>query len=172
MTRAVSKAAAWLYRRAENVLAGLLGVMFLAFIGQIVARYFFNYPTGWMSELTVVAWLWMVLWGAAFVLGENEEIRFDLIYAALGRRARRVMGILMSIALLVLYAVSLPAVVRYVAFMKVERTDYLHIRLDYLYSIYVIFVAAILLRYVWILWRLLRDKEAKADDPLAVSSGL
>jgi TRAP-type C4-dicarboxylate transport system permease small subunit len=56
--------------------------------------------------------------------------------------------------------------------MKVERTDYLHIRLDYLYSIYVIFVAAILFRYLWILWRLLRDKDAKAVDPLAVSSGL
>ena len=166
------KAGAWLRRRAENVIAALLGVMFLAFIGQIVVRYFFNYPTGWMSELTVVTWLWMVLWGSAFVLKESEEIRFDLVYSSAGPHLRRVMGILMGVALVVLYAASLPATVKYVTFMKVERTDYLHIRLDYLYSIYVIFVVAILARYVWILWRLLRGMDDEAVDPTKLSSGL
>ena len=34
----------WLQRRAENVLAALLGVMFFAFMVQIVFRYFFNLP--------------------------------------------------------------------------------------------------------------------------------
>ena len=168
----ILKAAAWLRRRAENVVAGLLAIMFVAFIAQIVCRYFFNFPTGWMSELTVVTWLWLVLFGSAFVLKESEEIRFDLIHSALGHRARRVMGILMSVSLVALYAISLPATVKYVAFMKVERTDYLHIRLDLLYSIYVIFAVAIIARYVWLLWQLLRGKEAGADDALAVSSGL
>jgi TRAP-type C4-dicarboxylate transport system permease small subunit len=172
MNSFLGKAGAWLRRRAENVVAGLLAIMFVAFIAQIVTRYFFNYPTGWMSELTVVAWLWMVLWGSAFVLKENEEIRFDLIYSSAGPRARRVMGIIMGVSLVVLYGVSLPATVKYVSFMKVERTDYLHIRLDCLYSIYVIFVVAVLVRYVWILWHQLRGKDAEAGDPAKVSSGL
>jgi TRAP-type C4-dicarboxylate transport system permease small subunit len=157
---------------AEGVLAALLGVMFLAFIATIVCRYFFNLPTGWMSELTVVCWLWMVLWGAAFVLKESEEIRFDLIYSGVGRRLRRAMGIVICLALLVLYAASLPAAAKYVAFMKVERTDYLHIRLDYLYSIYVVFLVAILARYAWLLWRHLRGDDEEAADPTKVSSGL
>ena len=168
----VLKAAAWLRSRAENVVAGLLAIMFAAFIAQIVCRYFFSLPTGWMSELTVVTWLWLVLFGSAFVLKESEEIRFDLIHSALGHRARRVMGILMSVSLVALYAISLPATVKYVAFMKVERTDYLHIRLDYLYSIYVIFAVAIIIRYVWILWRLLRGKDPEDSESLALSSGL
>ena len=166
------RAGAWLRLRAENVIAGLLGIMFAAFIAQIVSRYFFKFPTGWMSELTVITWLWMVLWGSAFVLKESEEIRFDLVYSSVGPRARRVMGILMGVALVVLYGASLPATLKYVAFMKVERTDYLHIRLDYLYSIYVIFIVAILIRYVWILGRLLRGKDDEAVDPTKVSSGL
>jgi TRAP-type C4-dicarboxylate transport system permease small subunit len=163
---------AWLRRRAENVIAVLLAIMFAAFIAQIVFRYFFNLPTGWMSELTVVTWLWMVLWGSAFVLKESEEIRFDLIYSAVGPRARHVMGIVMGVSLVVLYAASLPGAVTYVSFMKVERTDYLHIRLDYLYSIYVVFVVAVLVRYVWILWHLLRGDDPEAADPTQVSSGL
>jgi C4-dicarboxylate transporter DctQ subunit len=76
--------ALWLARRAENVAALLLAVMFLAFIVQIVFRYVFNFPIGWTSELSTVTWLWLVLWGAAFVVPESEEIRFDLVYGAVG----------------------------------------------------------------------------------------
>mgnify|MGYP003693597323 CR=1 FL=1 len=64
----------------------LLAVMFVAFILQIAFRYFFNFPIGWTSELSVITWLWLVLWGAAFVVKESEEIRFDLVYSAAGRR--------------------------------------------------------------------------------------
>ena len=168
----MSRVAAWLYRRAENVVAALLGVMFVAFIATIVARYVFSYPTGRMSEITVITWLWMVLWGAAFVLKEDEEIRFDLVYSAFGVRVRRVMGIIASIALLVLYGVSLPGAYKYVTFMKVERTDYLHIRLDYLYSIYLIFLVAMLIRYAALLWLELRGRKQGEADPAKVSSGL
>jgi C4-dicarboxylate transporter, DctQ subunit len=170
----VSSAAAWLRRRAENVIAILLGAMFVAFLVQIVFRYFFNFPVGWTSELTVAAWLWMVLWGSAFVLKESEEIRFDLIYSSAGPRARRVMGILMSVALVALYGLSFPAAWSYVTFMKVERSSYLHIRLDWMYSIYLLFAAAVIVRYLWILWRLVRgkDQDLDASDSSAVSSGL
>ena len=80
-------AAAWLRRRAENVTAAMLAVMFSAFLVQIVFRYLFNFPVGWTSELTVVMWLWLVLWGAAFVLKETDEIRFDLLSGMAGRRS-------------------------------------------------------------------------------------
>ena len=166
------RAGAWLRRRAENFLAALLAVMFAAFIVQIVFRYFFNFPVGWTSELTVITWLWMVLWGSAFVLKESEEIRFDLISGAVGRRTRRVMGVILGVSIVALYAVSLPATVKYVGFMKVEHTSYLKIRFDYLFSIYVIFAVAVIVHYLWILSHLLRGKDPEALDSTKVSSGL
>lgn len=166
------QAGAWLRRRAENFAAALLAVMFVAFMVQIVFRYLLNFPIGWSSELTVITWLWLVLWGAAFVVKESEEIRFDLIYGSVGRRTRRIMAIITGIAIVAVYAVSLPATVDYVSFMKVEKTAYLKIRFDWLFSIYVLFAVAIIVRYLWILWRLLRGKEPEAPDSNAVSSGL
>jgi TRAP-type C4-dicarboxylate transport system permease small subunit len=151
--------AAWLRRRAENVAAAMLAVMFGAFVVQIVFRYFFNFPIGWTSELTVILWLWLVLWGAAFVVRESEEIRFDLLSGAAGRRVRIGMGIVAATALVILYAVSLPATYQYVTFMKVEKTAYLKIRFDWLFSIYLVFVLAVLARYLWILSRLVRGNE-------------
>lgn len=172
MRPTLRKIGEWLRRRAENFAAALLGVMFLAFIVQIVFRYLMNFPIGWTSELTVITWLWLVLWGAAFVVTEPEEIRFDLIYGSVGRRVRRVMAVVSAVALLVLYGMSLPAVVDYVTFMKVQSTAYLKIRFDLLFSIYVIFAVAILIRYAWILWRALRGSAPDAFDPTKASSGV
>jgi C4-dicarboxylate transporter DctQ subunit len=164
--------ASWLSRRAENVAAAMLAVMFAAFIIQIVFRYLANLPIGWTQELSVILWLWLVLWGAAFVVTEAEEIRFDLIYGAAGRRMRRVMAIVTAVALLALYGLSLPAVVDYVSFMKVQSTAYLDIRFDWLFSIYVVFVVAVLVRYAWILWWALRGRGPEAFDPTKASSGV
>ena len=164
---------AWLRRRAENVAAAMLAVMFAAFVIQIVFRYFFNFPTGWTTELTVVAWLWLVLWGSAFVLGEKEEIRFDLIYSAVRPRVRIGMAIVCALAIVGLYGASLKASFDYVSFMKVEKASYLKIRMDWLYSIYIVFLVAIIVRYLWLLSRLLRGKDPEAGaDPTKVSSGL
>src|SRR5918994_4244164 len=157
-------AGAWLRRRAENVAAAMLAVMFAAFIVQIVFRYFFNLPTGWTSELTVVLWLWLVLWGAAVVVREDEEIRFDLISGAVGRHGRIAMGIVTALALVILYGVSLKPSFDYVAFMKVEKSSYLKIRMDWLFSIYVVFLVAAIARYLWLLSRLLRAKDPGAPD--------
>ena len=164
--------AAWLRRRAENVAAAMLAVMFAAFIIQIVFRYFFNFPIGWAAELSVVMWLWLVLWGAAFVLKESEEIRFDLISGSVGRRMRIAVGIVAALAALILYGASLPATWSYVTFMKVESTAYLKIRFDWLFSIYLVFAVAVMVRYLWILWHLLRGREVDEADPSKVSSGL
>ena len=168
----LQKTLAWLARRAENIAAGLLAVMFVAFIVQIVFRYFLNFPIGWTSELSVITWLWLVLWGAAFVVKESEEIRIDLIYGAVSPRTRRVMGIVTGLSIVILYALSLPASFKYVSFMKVEKTSYLKIPFDWLFSIYVLFLGAVIVRYLWILSRLLRGKDAETADSTKVSSAL
>lgn len=166
------EAGAWLRRRAENVAAAMLAVMFASFIIQIAFRYLFNFPVGWTSELTVVMWLWLVLWGSAFVLSEKEEIRFDLIYSAVSPRVRIAMAIVFSVAIVVLYGVSLKPSFDYVSFMKVEKSSYLKIRMDWLDSIYLIFLVAIIARYLWLLWQLLRGRDPEAGDVTKVSSGL
>src|SRR5215204_6764405 len=150
--------ARWLRRRAENVSAFLLLAMFLCFILQIVARYVFNYPLGWTDEVSVLCWIWCTLWGAVFVLREKDEVRFDIIYSTASEKTRRVFTIITGIAAVLLFAIALPAVVSYVTFLKVERSAYLGIRLDYLYSIYVVFSVGVIIRYAALTWRAIRGQ--------------
>lgn len=153
----IVRVAGWVQRRAENVIAALLGIMFVAFIIQIVFRYFFGLPTGWSTELSLIAWLWLVLLGTALALKEQDEIRFDIFTSMAGPRTRRVMAIIVAAAAVALFGLSVPGTYSYVSFMQVERSSYLKIRLDWLYSVYVLFVVAIILRYLWLLWVALRS---------------
>lgn len=135
-----------LHRFAEGVAALLLAVIFVAFIVQIVLRYLFNWPVGWTTELSLAAWLWLVLWGAAFVLRDEDEIRIDLVTERASPRTRRIIGAIAAISLIVLFGMSLPASYAYVSFMKVEKSSYLGVRMDIMYSIYVVFALAVIAR--------------------------
>ena len=166
------KAGTSFQRFSQLVAAGLIALIFVAFVVQIVFRYVFNFPVGWTSELSVAAWLWLVLWGAAFVLKEEEEIRFDLISGQAGRRTRIVMGIVTSVSIVILFGMSLPAAFSYVTFMKVESSSYLKVRFDWLFSIYLIFSVAVIVRYLGNLGQLLRGKVAGPTEVTKISSAL
>lgn len=162
----------WLRRRAEDVLVAMLAAMFLVFLLQIVSRYLLNWPIGWTHEISVVLWIWIVLFGAAFVIRDTEEMRFDLVYAAVGDRTRRAMAFTTAVVLVALFLWSLPATWDYVTFMKVEKTAYLRLRFDWVYSIYIVFAVAMILRHLWIGWTAIFGRAPEAYDPTKASSGV
>ena len=118
--------------------------MFAAFMLQIFARYVMNNPLGWTQEVCLTTWLWLVLWGSAF-LNEHDHVRFDVLYtwsaggAALvrdglgGRHCRR-------------FPASFPATLDYITFYKIKKSPTLGIRLDIVFSVYAIFAAAVIVR--------------------------
>jgi C4-dicarboxylate transporter, DctQ subunit len=159
---------AWLRRRANDIAVALMGIMFISFLLQIAFRYVLNQPLGWTDEVTVLCWVWVVLWCAAFVLSDQEEVRFDIFYTMVSPRGQRVFTAISSIAFVILLLISLPASWSYVEFMKREHTAYLHMRFDFLYSIYVIFAIASIVKHVRIAWRAVLgarpEKGAMTDD--------
>lgn len=157
MSLDLSPLAVWLQRRAENVAVALIATMFLAFLAQIILRYSTSLPIGWTSELTIITWLWLILWGGCFLIRDKDEIRFDLIYFGLSARTRRIVVMITATTLAGLYLISLPAVVDYVTFMKVQKTAYLGIRFDWLFSIYVLFAVVTIVRQIALGWKALRS---------------
>ena len=143
----------WLRRRADDVAVALIATMFVSFLLQIAFRYVLNRPLGWTEEVTVLCWVWLVLWGASFVVADADEVRFDIVYNAVPARARRAFAIVASVAFVVLMALSLPATWHYVAFMRREHSAYLRMRFDVLYSIYVVFAVVSIARQARVGWR-------------------
>jgi C4-dicarboxylate transporter DctQ subunit len=138
---------AWLRARAENVLALMMAAMFASFILQVIFRYVINLPLAWTDEVCVVGWLWGILWGAGFVTRNSEDVRFDMVYGLMPRNVKRMFTIVASTAIVVILAISLPGAWSYVSFMKVEKSPSLGIRMDWMFSIYIAFVLAIIVRH-------------------------
>ena len=162
----------WLYRRAEHLLAAMLAVMFVAFVIQIVFRYVFDWPTGWTNELTVVCGSGWSCSARPSWCAKRKRSASNCSTPQSETTARRVMFLIAAVALIVLYGFSLPAVVDYVTFMRVEHTAYLKIRFDWLYSIYVVFAVATIVRYLWLAWSAMHGKAPPEFDPTKAASGV
>jgi len=163
--RSLCKLVPWLRRGAEVVAAALLAIVFVTFILQIAFRYVFSWPVGWTLEVSTLAWMWLVLWGAAFVVGQRDEIQFDIIYSSVPDRVRRSFDVITGLVLVTFFVISLPAVIDYVAFMRVERASYIGVRLDHLFSIYILFAVAMIARYLYRVWNALRGRTPEPMDP-------
>ena len=171
MSDRLRRVGTWLHARADNLLAAMLFGMFAVFILQIFSRYVINLPIGWTHEISVILWIWLVLFGVGFVVRDEEEIRFDLLYGAVSNRARRIMVVLASAAIVILFGMALPAILDYVLFMKVQRTAYLRIPFDIVYSIFVFFVLATILRHIYLGSRAVMGRTDDVD-PTRKSSGI
>jgi len=70
------------------VAGGLLMFVTIGTCIDVLLRYVFNRPIGWMLEVTEYAMLYIPFLGAALVLKEDGHIRIDLVITFLGERLR------------------------------------------------------------------------------------
>ncbi len=138
---------------ADHFIAALMGSMFLVFILQVVFRYFLNLPVGWTVEWVTIAWLWSILFSFAFTIKTDEMIRLDLIYSAVSNRVKRWFDIFTGLTCALIFAWTLPDVWDYVSFMSIERSAYMRIPMNWLFSIYIPFHVAVIFRMLLVAWR-------------------
>ncbi|MFM8624076.1 MAG: TRAP transporter small permease [Betaproteobacteria bacterium] len=132
-----------------------LGTVFVLFIYGVAMRYLFNRPISWVDEAVTVLMVWSVLWTAAFNLRWSEHISFDVIFINVRPQAQRAMLLLVSALFVLLMLAALPGLVDYTLFLWRERTDMLGLRLDFVYAIFPVFFAVIVLRLLLSMRRLL-----------------
>ncbi len=156
---------------ALDVAALMLGALFVVFLIQILSRYVFNAPALWTLEACLTLWLWVVFWGGAFVLQEKDHVRFDVLYVAVGRNLRRVFAMVSAIAIGGGMLAALPATWSYITFYQIKRSAVLGIRLDIVFSIYGIFAAMLVIRYLWRAIAVARGADPEALDKRGIQDG-
>lgn len=165
----MAKALDWLQERAKDIASVLMGLMFLSFILQIVFRYVLNLPLDWTLEACLTFWLWVVFWGTAFTMEDQDHVRFDIFYQSRSERGRRVLAFVYSACIVAAFAASLPATISYVTFYKIKKSVTLGIRLDYVFSVYLVFAIAIILQYLLRCWRIATGRPFEFQSFYAVS---
>ena len=176
---------------AEAVAAALMAAMFLTFILQIAVRYTARIPAmkeavpllepslyGWTLELCLALWVWIVFFGCAFVVRREDHVTFDLLYLAVPIGVRRVFLIVGGLAIAAGLLLSIEPTWGKFAILRLKRTATLgdlfgdQIRMRHIYAIYIVFLAAVGLRYLWAVWSALRHgvpEETPAEGSAAIA---
>ena len=144
---------------ANAVGVTLFGALFVVFIIQITARFVFNHPMAWTDELAVVLYIWIVLWGAAFVVQSKEHVAFDLVHNGSSPSVQRGMRLLGAITLAGLMGKALAGNWDYVLFMRRENTPVLGISFFWVFVPFVFMLVSWVVRSVWSVWRILRQAQ-------------
>ena len=129
-----------LRRGAELAAATMFAVMFAAFVVQVVSRYVFDDPVTWSLEICSIAYVWIVFFASATIVHPRQHITFDMLYKSVNPRRQRVLAIVSTASILVMFAIGLPGTLDYIAFMSKKYSLMLHIRMDLLYSCFGLFV--------------------------------
>jgi C4-dicarboxylate transporter DctQ subunit len=141
---------------AEGVAAAMLGAMFLTFLLQIFSRYIMVQPFGWMLELCLVLWIWIVFFGCAFVVRDRDHVSFDILYLAVPKGPRKVLALISAAAVAIGMGWSLLPTWDWIDFLKIKKSATLGVPLRTIYSIYALFLIVICLRAVWSFIHVLR----------------
>jgi TRAP-type C4-dicarboxylate transport system permease small subunit len=140
---------------AELVGVAIFLAMFGAFLLQVFMRYVLNRPLGWTDELSLVLYVWGIFWAAALMTTERDHVALDVLYAVLPDRGKRTFAVAGTLLLGGLFVAALPGTADYVRFMARERTSVLGLRFDVVFAPFLLYVAAVVLRSLVRLWRLL-----------------
>ena len=158
----------WFRRCTEFIAASMLAAIFFTFLLQIWSRYVMAQPFGWTLELCLTLWLWSVFFGCAFIVRPKDHVTFDIFYLAAPSQVRRVLALVIAIAIAGGLLWSLLPTWDYIDFLKRRGTSTIRvafvpeslpfydelisrdkIRLRTVFSIYICFLVAVSLRYAW-----------------------
>ena len=149
-------------QRTSCIAHGLGGALFVMLFGvivlQVVSRFAFDRPLPWTDELAVILYLWAILWAAAFMVPEREQVVFDLVWNSVSMGTRRVMRIVGNLLIGSLALVAIPASWDYVHFMRREGTPVLGWSFQWVFMPFVALMLALVLRSLWAIAQALRGQ--------------
>ena len=109
-------------QRTANAIGVLLfALLFLVFVVQVTARFAFDKPLTWTDEAAVILYLWAILWGAALVCKDRENVAFDLFYQKASASLQRAMALASCALIGVLSAWALPGSLDYITSCGASR---------------------------------------------------
>src|SRR5262245_8963732 len=106
-------------RRAAELLSALLfAIMLRAFLIQVFTRYVLNDPAPRRLAVRSITYVWTVFFASATIVPPRQHIPFDMLYKSVNPRRQRVLAVVSTALILVMFGVGLPGTLDYIAFMS------------------------------------------------------
>jgi len=164
------------FRRFADAIAALLMLtIFATFILQVAVRYSARLSWiaealpilepnnfGWTLEFCLALWVWLIFFGNAFVVRDQDHVTFDILYLAVRPRVRKWFIVVGGLAIIIALLLSISPTLDRFYIIRLKRTATLsnifgdRIRMRHIYMIYIIFLIVIPARYALHIWQTFR----------------
>jgi TRAP-type C4-dicarboxylate transport system permease small subunit len=101
--------------------------MFIAFILQIFSRYVLTSAWTWPFEITILGFVWTIMFGACYALYRNDMINFPVIYDGLRARWQMILTIIGNLSVFVLLLLTIVPVYEATSFLYIQKSSILRI---------------------------------------------
>lgn len=172
------------FRQLANAIAGLLMLtIFATFILQVAVRYSARLSWiadalpilepnnfGWTLEFCLALWVWLIFFGNAFVVRDQDHVTFDILYLAVRPRIRKWFIFIGGLAIIIALLLSISPTLDRFYILRLKRTATLSnlfgdwIRMRHIYMIYIVFLVVIPARYAFHIWQTFRQGHALAKQ--------
>lgn len=111
-----------------------LAVMTVLVVYQVITRYVFNRPSG-ISEITAqYLFVWMIMFGSAYVYGSKEHLTIDILKDKMSPKVYMIVEIITNVCLFVfIYIVCVKGGWKYTVGQKIQIDPTIHISMAVLY---------------------------------------
>jgi TRAP-type C4-dicarboxylate transport system permease small subunit len=83
----------------EILSTATLGVMTILVVYQVVTRYVFNSPSAKSEALSQYLFVWMIMFGSAYVYGSKEHLTIDILKDKFGPKTNMIVEIITNVCL-------------------------------------------------------------------------
>ena len=118
-------------------------IMFLVFIIQVFFRYVIRHPLTWSMEVTVIGFIWAVVFGACYTMRQRSHIKFTMIYDRLKPRPAALFRLLGNIIIVGTFTSLIYASFKFSFFIAFQKTPVFRISFTYFYLPFVYFLCSI-----------------------------
>jgi TRAP-type C4-dicarboxylate transport system permease small subunit len=157
------KPARWFMKAAEITCVLGFAALFCVFMLQVFYRYVLNHPLAWSQEIAAILYVWIVCLGAATIVSEREHVTFSLIYASVRPRVRRVLAILGTGFVTLVFIAAFYGNLDYIAFTTRQKTPTLRLPMSLVFGAFGVFMTLVILLGLLRLWRLSRPGWRQED---------
>ncbi len=111
-----------------------LAIMTVLVVYQVITRYVFNRPSGFSEITAQYLFVWMIMFGSAYVYGSKEHLTIDILKDKFSPLVYMIVEIFTNICLFVfIYVVCVSGGWKYTLGQKIQIDPTIHISMAVLY---------------------------------------
>lgn len=147
----------------------IIGMALMAFIillacANVFMRYVMSSPWGWVEEVTIFTFVWLIMFGAAAVIKAEGHCSIDVLVRSLPPRIARYIAILVDLAVIVTLVLMIYYGMKLALSAGGKLTPILGIPYTYVDLAIPVGCSIMLIYYIQFLWATISGREMKRDE--------